>query len=624
MDFRNRPLAQGHRDASIRGKRLCRNGAWSSRVRGSGPAGRSDCPVCFEGAVPQTVEDLGCARVAGRDDSSFWTLAAADRSAPRYGPTGHQRRGEKRDLIGGANSLFFDSSGGGIETIARVDQNGGRQSLLRFGHQTFALQDVSPGGTELLVVDGGLQGGTGPLWVVSTDGRPARRMPGLSATTAAWSPDGRKLAYVNDRSLYLANANGTHPHNELTLPFRGEYLRWSPDGRRLRLSLAESSGRLCEVSLEGHTIRRLLTEWSRSDRDYECCGRWTPDGRFFVFKAVHNGIHGLWAIGDQNVWRQLWNHNPIQLMPSLNGVGTPVVSADGKKLFAVVTSPEGGDLMRYDPTARRFAPYPDQSGLSAAHTAFSPDGKHIAYVTHPQMCLWKMNADGTGRQMLTDHAALPQWSPDGRRIAFMEHTDNPDKPTKIRVISADGERPEQPVPSPEWQGVPTWTADGSGLVFGENGTFFPISPSCSIHLFTFKSGRISDFPNSTGLWTARACPTGRYIAAVTRDNRKLVLNDMRSAVWTELASFADSPIGANPTWSRDGKFIYVDAPDSPDPAIYRISVPGGRMEQVVSLKGIQRVHGSIGMWIGLTPDNLPLILRAVQSSEVWAWDWIAQ
>jgi Tol biopolymer transport system component len=179
------------------------------------------------------------------------------------------------------------------------------------------------------------------------------------------------------------------------------------------------------------------------------------------------------------------------------------------------------------------------------------------------------------------------------------------------------------VPSPEWQGVPTWTADGSGLIFGENGRVFPISPSCSIHLFNFESGKTSDIPGSAGLWTARACPTGRYIAAVTRNDRKLVLYDMRTTAWTDLAGFADSTIGANPTWSRDGKFIYVDAPDSPDPAIYRIAIPGGRMERVVSLKGIQRVHGNIGVWIGLTPDNLPLILRAVQSSEVWAWDWIA-
>jgi Tol biopolymer transport system component len=239
------------------------------------------------------------------------------------------------------------------------------------------------------------------------------------------------------------------------------------------------------------------------------------------------------------------------------------------------------------------------------------------------MSLWKMNVDGSAQQLMTDHASLPQWSPDGRRIAFMGVNDDSHKPTKIHFISVDGGHAEQPVPSPEWQGAPTWTADGNGLIFGENGPTFPIRESCAIHLFDFKSGKTSDLPGSTGLWTARACPTGRYVAAVTRDNRKLVLYDMRAAAWAELATFADSEIGANPAWSTDGKFVYIDAPESSDPAIYRISVPGKRMERVASLKGIQRVHGHMGLWIGLTPDNLPLILRAVQSNQIFAWDWIA-
>jgi len=46
-----------------------------------------------------------------------------------------------------------------------------------------------------------------------------------------------------------------------------------------------------------------------------------------------------------------------------------------------------------------------------------------------------------------------------------------------------------------------------------------------------------------------------------------------------------------------------DAPFSSDPAIYRVSIAGKRMERVASLKGIQRVLADTGMGIGLTPDN---------------------
>lgn len=47
------------------------------------------------------------------------------------------------------------------------------------------------------------------------------------------------------------------------------------------------------------------------------------------------------------------------------------------------------------------------------------------------------------------------------------------------------------------------------------------------------------------------------------------------------------------------------------------------MERVASLKGIQRGGGNLGTWIGLTPDHLPLIVRAAGSEEIYAWDWIA-
>ena len=90
---------------------------------------------------------------------------------------------------------------------------------------------------------------------------------------------------------------------------------------------------------------------------------------------------------------------------------SPALSPDGKRLFAIVTAPAHGELMRYDPSTEHFATYPDRTGLSAVHASFSPDGKQLAYVSHPELCLSKMNVDGTGRRrMLTEHASMPQWS----------------------------------------------------------------------------------------------------------------------------------------------------------------------------------------------------------------------
>jgi Tol biopolymer transport system component len=350
-----------------------------------------------------------------------------------------------------------------------------------------------------------------------------------------------------------------------------------------------------------------------------------PNGDWFIFAAVHDGIPGLFALRERGPFYASRSPSPIRLTTEREGVGDPIPSPDGKKIFAIVQSPARGELIRFEPKSGQPGVWPGMPGLSAGHVAFSPDSHQAAYVSYPDLNLWKMNADGTEKRQLTfgkSQAFMPQWSPDGRRIAFMGYDHGTSAGTRIRIIPAEGGPPEEPVTWPGWQGIPTWTPDGASLIFGENANF-SLPTSCTLHKFDFNTGRTSDLPNTTGLWTARACPTGRYIAATTRDQGKLVLYDMQTAHVTDLAAFPDSKVGDNPTWSKDGKFIYIDTPFAPDPAIYRIRIADKHKERVASLKGIQRADGGMDHWIGLTPDGSPLVLRRVQGAEIYSWDWVA-
>jgi Tol biopolymer transport system component len=245
-------------------------------------------------------------------------------------------------------------------------------------------------------------------------------------------------------------------------------------------------------------------------------------------------------------------------------------------------------------------------------------------MTYPEPKLWISNVDGTNRRPLTtgtQQGALPQWSPEGRRIAYMSWKLSENGPTRIRVVSPDGRDAAEPVQWSGWQGGPQWTSD-TELIFGENGPTFPIPASCSIHAFDFKTGKTTELPGTAGLWTARACPAGRYIAAQTNDNRRLILYDRRTAHVTELMRSLEGPLGDNPTWSKDGKSIYMDVPYATDPAIYRIRIADKSVQRIASLRGIQRVTAGTGLWIGLTPDGALLILREIQGSEIYAWDWV--
>jgi Tol biopolymer transport system component len=142
-------------------------------------------------------------------------------------------------------------------------------------------------------------------------------------------------------------------------------------------------------------------------------------------------------------------------------------------------------------------------------------------------------------------------------------------------------------------------------------------------MFDFKSGKTTELSGSTGLWTPRVSPAGRYIAAMTPGNRKLMLYDRRTAAVSELFVSPEGKLGDNPVWSADGRFVYIDSPFSPDPAVYRIRISDHHVERVASLNEVRHSGWAAGAWLGLTPDGSLLTVSEAQGSEIYAWDFVA-
>ena len=102
-----------------------------------------------------------------------------------------------------------------------------------------------------------------------------------------------------------------------------------------------------------------------------------------------------------------------------------------------------------------------------------------------------------------------------------------------------------------------------------------------------------------------------------------MLYDRRTGGLTELFRSPEGTLGDNPTWSRDGAYIYMDVPYARNPSVYRIRIADRKVERIASLTGIQRVVEGIGLWMGLAPDDSLMILRQVDGSEIDSWDWVA-
>jgi len=67
---------------------------------------------------------------------------------------------------------------------------------------------------------------------------------------------------------------------------------------------------LWEAAADGSNLHPLLPGWHSPAT--ECCGDWTPDGRYFVFQSTHNGRTDIWLMREKKGFFDP-NPQPVQL-----------------------------------------------------------------------------------------------------------------------------------------------------------------------------------------------------------------------------------------------------------------------------------------------------------------------
>lgn len=544
----------------------------------------------------------------------FWMQPAPAPKLSNYVQLTHD--GAPKSLVGTDGSRIYLGVGVGssgsftAHGVAEMSMAGGepRKMSIMPSPDMFPV-DLSPDGSELLVVDGTGAPPRGPLWSLPILGGSPRRLADAAGETAAWSPDGKMLAYSNLNDLFVAKKDGTDSHKILTVKGDIKHLTWSPDSSGLRFDSTESAGNIgqqiaWEVSAAGTDLRRLLAGWH--DPPDECCGKWTVDGEYFVFQS--NGQ--IWALPKTSNLRA--EAKPISLTSSPLSLSSPLPSRDGKRIF-LIGQTYRGELIRYDAKSRQFASF--LGGISAEYVAFSKDGQWVAYVSYPEGTLWRSKLDGSERLQLTNppmYPVLPRWSPDGKNILFFEFALSTTKPARIYEISAEGGSPTQLMAEdPRQQLDPNWSPDGTQIVFSNESN----DPSSAIHILDVNSHQVADVPGSKGLFSPRWSPDGRYISAFSSDSIRLLLFDTQAKQWTELASGSLSWLN----WSHDAQYVYL-LDFRGKQAVVRIRVSDHKAEQVANLKDLAAT-GRYGLCLSLAPDDSPVLLRDTGTQDVYSVDW---
>ncbi len=234
------------------------------------------------------------------------------------------------------------------------------------------------------------------LWVMNPDGSGAHQLLAARDPVAAWSPDGRRLAYLksssDDGALHVVNADGSGDH----LVARTVWSKpsWSPSGDEIAVVLGDGRVQVMAVRANGSGQRQIGTWWSSGVLEPEDVA-WSVTGKLAVtYTTDESGGHSAVA----------------------------TMNADGGDLHEIVTV---GDRHLNPPE----------------HPSWSPDGARIAFwgqLTSNSSHIYVANADGSHLHAVTDGSDKrdPVWSPDGTKIAFRVGSSYGD--SFLHVMNADG------------------------------------------------------------------------------------------------------------------------------------------------------------------------------------------
>jgi Tol biopolymer transport system component len=358
----------------------------------------------------------------------------------------------------------------------------------------------------------------------------------------------------------------------------------------------------------------LLLGWNTPPA--ECCGEWTPDGKYYVFQSTRGYKTEIWAIRDKHSPLDLFHRSaeaPFQLTSGQLSSHSPVFSPDGKKLY-VMGQQNRGETEAWDSKTRQWrAAF---GGLSEEMPNSSPDGEWMAYVQYPEGTLWRSRVDGTERLQLTFAPMIVLnsfWSPDSKYILYSGMSN--DQQTKSYRISFTGGKPEAVTNNEHAEITPSSSPDGQSVVFSY-APFIDSSPeTLGIFIQNLPAREKRKIPGSDGFFAPSWSPDGRYIAANSTRSAAVMLFDVQAGKWSEL----DSGTGVL-RWSPDSKFLYHLQYQN-GPAIVRVRISDRKAERVASLSDIHLTGFMAGIGFGLGPDGTPIILRDTGTEEIYSLDW---
>jgi Tol biopolymer transport system component/C-terminal processing protease CtpA/Prc len=484
----------------------------------------------------------------------------------------------------------------------------------------FTEPAISPDRSEIAFASGG------DIWTVPTAGGDARLLVSHASNESqpSFSPDGRTLAFVSDRTgggdIYLLTL-ATGDLRRLTYDDGNDLLDgWSRDGQWIYYS---SSSR----DIAGNDIYRVRTSGGMpmlvsADRfTNEFASAPSPDGQSIIFSARGNGPGQWWRKGHSHL-----DEAEIWIMKGLSTNGYeklvdrgaknywPMWSADGRSIY-FMSDRSGAENIWTKPMSGAPRQITQFRAGRVLWPDISTDGKTIVFERN--FGVWTLDVDsgkaaevpirrrGASIGPVTEHLTLNNGfsdlslSPDGRKVVFVARGE-------IFAASArDGGDAARVTRSIAREAQIEWAPDSRRIVY--------LSERDNVtHLFLYDFGATTETQltkDARNDEAPRFSPDGKMLAFV-RDDKELVVLDLEGKQERVVAKGFISASPRNLAWSSDNKWIaYLALSTRSFRNAYLVPAAGGESRPV---SAIPNANTNTLSW---SPDGTFLVFNTSQRTE---------
>lgn len=522
-------------------------------------------------------------------------------------------------LVTDGARVYFLERKGDHENVVQTSPVGGETREVLAPFPSTRIFDISSDHSEFLITDFGERRQAMPLWIWPVQGGSPNRVAGIGVDDAIWHPNGQQILYVRGSDIRIVRRDGTDDQLFIHTAGVPGMLRWSPDASRLTFTVGDfqtDAQTLWQASADGSNVHVRFSAWNQPPR--ECCGSWTPDGKYFLFASLYTeGISNLWAVRENRSWLHWSSPKPVRLTSTADPLWGPLPIRDGSRILAFGARSEF-EHERYGPDFREHLPF--LPGVRALDLSISRDGNWVAIQGMPDRSLWRMKLDGTERVQLVGSPVLvahPWWSPDGTKIAF--ECQLPGGPPRACVVSAEGGAMQELLPLQGEQSVPSWSADGKSIALAMNASAPDgFSGPKGIYIVDWETRKATKLPESEGLTSPIWSPDGKYLTAKTFDEHRILLFDSQTGKWKQIA--AGKLLSGHGAWTHDSKYLLIqDGLESGQP-IYRLHAGDFKRERLLSFEAILGSGVDRCVFTDMAPGDEPIITLLRRGTRVYALD----